>query len=256
MAENILPAFNHIQDLGFAEAASEPFLKRDEYDFITPTPLGDIYVPSSAGVAYITEDGPRYDFVLSITVTEPLRETNFFIEAYDLFIGSLHHRIEDINQSLPGAEMVFSNEALSLLSKTREARLRVIAGFAILKTQEQHGLNNAIIIPKNAASEMALEIRQRHMSAIEDPDFRNKTRSLLAGHIPDPDRAIYDMDRRIKTNEIAKSHGSVLRACTYFLPETNDAKESTSAEDRVGNFFQLSRKDRRNLLTKERKRKR
>ncbi len=253
MSGKILPVFDHIQSPELATASSEPFLELEKYVFISPIPVVDTDEPIAIGVAYITEGAPEYGFALSNTVAMPLHEADAFINAYDFFIGDLHKRADDIIRRLPGLDAVFSNEAMSMFEKTKEARLLVAAGFAILRTQQQPGLNNVIIVPKKAAYEMPLENRQRYLDSLPDPEFTAIARSLISEHLPDPNTALKDVGKRITTNSIAKQYGAVARACTRFLPVTKVARKCTSSESRVGNFFELPRKDRRAKLSTERK---
>jgi hypothetical protein len=253
MTKEVLPIFDHVTDHELAQAASEPFLRRDQFVFESPTPSTEGDLPVSVGVAYLSVKTPKYGFVLSGEVHQPLQAAEFFIGAYDLFVGSLHKRVREIQQKIPIASQVHRDESVTLLEKTRQQRVRVLAMFAILQTSEGLGFNNALIFPKKAAEEIPLEQREQHMRIAGDSKQLDAVKKTVGEHVEHPDAVVNRTYQRIATNAISADHGALKRASTYYFPTPEKAKAYTSAEERIGDFFALPRKERRARLTSERK---
>jgi hypothetical protein len=253
MAAGVLPIFEHIADRQLAQAASEPFLERDNYTLVPTTPSVNEIQPISVGVAYLEDEVFRYGFALSSAVSRPLHEADVFMNAYDAQIGGLHRKMTDVKRKLPESIPFFLEEAAALLDKTKSDKLSAIAMFAILKATQSSDTNQVLVFSRRVAEEMPLEKRGMLMKTMHDPARIEGVKDLISEFIESPDEAIAYTNRRITKNTLPENYAVVHRALTHYLPIPSQARKHIADEERVGAFFSLPRKERRKLLTIERK---
>ena len=249
---DVLPSFSHAADSELACAASEPFLNKSEFIFLSSQPLEDRATPVSAGTAYLSEDGPRYGFMLGNNVEQPLREVELFMSAYDSRIGALHRKIARVTKQLPEAIPGFEKEAERLVAKSSKAGLSTLAAFAILEGGKTSA-DSILVFTKVAGDELPLENRERAQKVISDPLSLIRVRSMIEGLVTSPDAAIAYTNHRIMTNASPSNYAIIERAITRYLPPSDQAKLEFSKDERIGDFFSLSRKERRKRLATERK---
>jgi hypothetical protein len=138
------------------------------------------------------------------------------------------------------------------VTKSSKAELSTLAAFAILEGGKTSA-DSVLIFTKIAGDEMPLENREQALKVINDPTSLKKVRSMIEGKVSSPDEAIAFTNHRVMTNASPANYAIIERAITRYLPLPSQVRIEFSKDERVGDFFLLSRKERRKRLTAERK---
>lgn len=241
-----------LTDRPAAEALSEPFFQTEKYTVQTASDQLDLN-PAATGVAYLAgeTDDVSYAFAVAPGLARPYTCINEFITGYERTVGTYHGHNRLQWKKMPESAAigdVYHRE--KAIAKTRADGLRTVAGFAILVSDDGSRLDSGFFVSSKAAVEIPLEGREyalHHMRRPETGQFQFMEE--IVGEATGEEKV--SIDGIVQNGSSNQRFGMYVGA--LLMPEISYARKLLSEDDRVSYLLSLSRKERRKLITRERK---
>jgi len=256
----VLPQFSKVPQV-LAEGFSEYFTRHEDFttcvlkgeaqENTTPRTIGINQLIGMAGNCLTDEGEITFGCTMPEVTSTPLATATAFVDGYQRHVGPLQATVREARSSWgPGIESGIQTFRQRAIAGVEQLDMRSVIAFAIFEAPEGEQDSEVLIVPNPIVEDVPLQGRSDVMSveqrAPELIELVKMVGVLLTGASIEEIEATH---RGITTNKDSISFG--LQIATLDLPSAEKLKWILGHEPQIGDFFELSGRERRTLLRQE-----